>query len=149
MVILDDEIKTILNGVFLFSLKKEQNVFSFQKNPKNVFYVKNPKKTGGLIFLKKNGFFATLILVDHYLCYCYGQSRPPPLLSFLKGRGMPPLSGVPVWNGFKYCETVSSTYVKRFQTFSAVPVWNGFKHVSNTTLHWSTNYSILLAINVF
>jgi len=41
----------------LFSLKKEQNLVSFQKNKKNVFF----KKTGGLGFLKIPGFFSTLL----------------------------------------------------------------------------------------
>jgi len=34
IVILHDGIKTIQNGIFLFSLKKEQNLVSFLKNPK-------------------------------------------------------------------------------------------------------------------
>jgi len=35
IVILHDEIKTIQNGIFPFSSKKEQNLVSFQKNKKN------------------------------------------------------------------------------------------------------------------
>jgi len=42
----------------LFSLKKEQNLVSFQKNKKNVVFF---KKTGGLCFVKIPGFFSTLL----------------------------------------------------------------------------------------
>jgi len=66
IVILHDGIKTIQNGVFLFSLKKEQNLVSFQKTKKNTFFLKKTffkkklKKTGGLNFFeKKNKFFST------------------------------------------------------------------------------------------
>jgi len=50
-MILHDAIKTIKNKVFPFSLKKKQNLVSFQKT----------KKTGlGCFFFKKPGFFSTL-----------------------------------------------------------------------------------------
>jgi len=54
-VILRDGIKTIQNVVFLFSLKKEQNLASFQKPKKTTFVSKKAKKTGGL-FSKKRVF---------------------------------------------------------------------------------------------
>jgi len=52
MVILHDGIKTIQNGVFLFSVN-EQNIVSFSKNKKNFLF----EKPGGSFFLKKTGFF--------------------------------------------------------------------------------------------
>ena len=45
MVILHDGIKTIQNGFFLFSLKKEQNLVSLKKT---VFLTQ--KEPGGLFF---------------------------------------------------------------------------------------------------
>jgi len=39
-VILYDGIKTIQNGVFMLSLKKEQNLVSFQETPKMLFLKK-------------------------------------------------------------------------------------------------------------
>jgi len=56
MVILHDGIKTIHNRVFPFSLKKEQNVVSFQKKQTKRFLQKKQKKTGGLFFFNKTGF---------------------------------------------------------------------------------------------
>jgi len=47
-VILHDGIKTIQNGVFLFSLKKKENLFFL--NQKNVIFQKKPKKTGEFFF---------------------------------------------------------------------------------------------------
>jgi len=63
MVILHDGIKTIQNGFFLFSLKKEQNLVSLKKNS---FF--NPKKTRWVVFLKKSRFFSTLV-VSHAFIY--------------------------------------------------------------------------------
>jgi len=51
IMILHDAIKTIKNKIFPFSLKNNKILFLFKK----------PKKTGGLFFLKKPGFFSTLI----------------------------------------------------------------------------------------
>jgi len=49
-VILHDGIKTIQKGVFLFSLKKEQNLCFFKKNKKSFFLT----QVG--VGLKKTGF---------------------------------------------------------------------------------------------
>jgi len=54
---LHDAIKTIKNRVFLFSLKKEQNLVSFQKTPKKTFFLKKNKITGGLFFFEKKSVF--------------------------------------------------------------------------------------------
>jgi len=55
IVILHDIIKTLQNGVFPFSSKKEQNLVL--KNNKEKRFL---KITGGLgFFEKKNGFFST------------------------------------------------------------------------------------------
>jgi len=60
---LHDAIKTIKNRVFLFSLKKEQNLVSFQKTPKKTFFFEKKQNNRWVVFfLKKNGFFSTLIL---------------------------------------------------------------------------------------
>ena len=61
-MILRNAIKKIQNGVFLFSLKKKQNLVYFLKTQTNVFFLKKTKKTTGelFFFLKKNGFFSTL-----------------------------------------------------------------------------------------
>jgi len=63
---LHDGIKTIQYGPFLFSLKKEQNLVSFQKTQKMGF-----KKHGGLFFSKKtrvfhNPAFLTFSISDLY-----------------------------------------------------------------------------------
>ena len=56
IVTLYDGMKTMQNGVFLFSLKKEQNLVSFKKNKKTFF--KKPKITQVFFFCfeKKTGF---------------------------------------------------------------------------------------------
>jgi len=65
IMIMHDAIKTIKNTVFLFSLKKEQNLVSFWKtqnkiffwNPKKRFFFKKQKnQVGCFFFLKKTGF---------------------------------------------------------------------------------------------
>jgi len=53
MVILDDAIKTIPNGVFPFSLKKNEILFLLRKTKSRLF--KN-KKTVGLFLSKKRVF---------------------------------------------------------------------------------------------
>jgi len=55
IVILHDGIKTIQNGVFLFSLIKEQNLVVFKKNLKKHFFLKT-KKQVVCFFLKKMHF---------------------------------------------------------------------------------------------
>jgi len=47
---------------FCVFLKKEQKPVSFQKSPKNP----NLKKTGGLEFFEKNGFFSTLTIFQSF-----------------------------------------------------------------------------------
>jgi len=57
-MILHDAIKTIKNKVFLFSLKKEQNLVPFLKKTKKTFFFQ--KKQVGYAFFKKPGFLSTL-----------------------------------------------------------------------------------------
>jgi len=56
IVVLHDGIKTIQNGPFQFSLKKEQNLVSFQKT-----YKMGLKKNRWVVFSRKPGFFSTLL----------------------------------------------------------------------------------------
>jgi len=48
------ELKTIQNGIFPFSLKKEQKLFFYKQNKNFFFEQKNP---GGCFFLKKKRAF--------------------------------------------------------------------------------------------
>jgi len=50
MVILHESIKTIQSVFFSVFLKKEENIFSFQKNPKTFFF-KKTKKNRWIVFL--------------------------------------------------------------------------------------------------
>jgi len=52
MVISDDAIKTIQNGVIPFPGKRRKYCF-FLKKQKKTFFFQNPKKTGGLFSLIK------------------------------------------------------------------------------------------------
>ena len=69
IVILHDGIKTIQNGFFLFSLKKERNLVLFWKTYKTrVFLKKKQKKQVCWFFWKKRGYsqpWYTLIPVDN------------------------------------------------------------------------------------
>ena len=66
MVILDDAIKIVQNGVFPFSLKKEQILVSFKKTQKNGLFQKKQKNRWVVCFLKKNRFFSTLVSLTSF-----------------------------------------------------------------------------------
>ena len=54
---LHDAIKTIKNRVFLFSLKKEQNLVSFQKTPKKTFFFEKKQNNRWVVFFEKKRVF--------------------------------------------------------------------------------------------
>ena len=60
-MILHDAIKTIQNGYFLFSLKKEQNFVSFKKKKKT--FLKTNKKIRWVVFLEKRAY-STLVITN-------------------------------------------------------------------------------------
>jgi len=70
MVILDDAIKIVQNGVFPFSLKKEQILVSFKKKQKKRTFSKKAKKQVGCLFFKKKQVFLNPGFVDQFCQAC-------------------------------------------------------------------------------
>ena len=61
MVISDDAIKAIQNGVIPFPCKRRKYCF-FLKNQKKNFVFSKPQKNRWVVFFNKNGFISTLLL---------------------------------------------------------------------------------------
>jgi len=63
MVILHDAIKTLQNGVCVFSKKKKKKTYVFSKKQ-----IKTDKKNNGGCFFQKSCFFSTLIMLWSFFC---------------------------------------------------------------------------------